>query len=128
MSTFTLPAGCRMYITASMDRDAGALHRWTVTLLEAGAGADSEPRASYGSRIAGGESQRIDAPAVNADCVCEVLSTHKAGEGWEPDVGSVSLRTPDDLSIRFQRPIRAGAAETASDCILSFHFIPAIPA
>jgi hypothetical protein len=116
-----------MFITASMDRDAGARHWWTVTLLEAGAGAGSEPRASYGSRIARGESQRIDAPAVKTDCVCEVMSTHEADDGWEPDAGVVSLRTPEDLSIRFQGPIRAGAPETASDCVLSFHFSPAIP-
>jgi hypothetical protein len=128
MSTFALPAGCRMYITASMERDAGARHSWTVRLLEAGTGADAEPRASYGSRIARDESQRIDAPAVKADCVCEVLSTHEADGGWAPDIGVVSVRTPDDLSIRFQQPTRAGDPETVSECVLSFQFSPAIPA
>jgi hypothetical protein len=129
MSTFTLPAGCRMYITASMQADAGGPHRWTVTLLDAEAGAEAGPRAMYGSRIGKGQSQRIDAPPVPADCVCEVLSNHETDEGWAPDLAEVTLRTAEGMSIRFRRPLAAtGIGVEPEACVLAFRFHPPIAA
>ncbi len=130
MSTFTLPAGCRMYITATMEADAGGpQHRWSITLLDAAAGADSDPRAAYGARIGQGQSQKIDTPAIAADCICEVLSDHQTSDGWAPDLGEVTTRTSGDLAIRFRRP----AADTSfgvepEACVLAFRFHPPLAA
>lgn len=125
MMTFTLPAGCRMRITASMASKADGRHRWTLDLFENGAPPDTEPRARYGSRIKRGETQRIDAAPVKVDCLCRLLSSHETSEGWEADIPKVTLDTPNDLSISFGRPAAAEAYDTDQDCVLAFEFSPA---
>ncbi len=123
MRTFALPAGCKMRITASMEKTPLVRHRWSVALFAAGGLVGSaDPCASYGSRIGGGETQRIDAAAVKTDCICEVASTHEAGDGWEADLEHVTIDAPDALAIRFHAP--ANDARAAEDCLLTFEFSP----
>jgi hypothetical protein len=126
MTTFTLPAGCRMRITASMEPTPADRHRWSMALYPAESGPDAEPRANYGSRIGRGETHRIDAAACVSDSRCEIRSTHETDQGWAPDVAEVTLDTPDDLSISFHRPASGEAADDLQGCVLAIQFSPAV--
>jgi hypothetical protein len=115
-----------MRITASMEAPSQDRHRWSVMLFASEAPRTSDPRASYGSRIGGGETQRIDAAAVKTDCLCQVSSDHETSEGWEADTGEVTLDSPDDLAICFRRPGEAPPSDRTGGCVLAFEFTPAI--
>lgn len=133
MTTFTLPAGCRMRITASMEAKPADRHRWSMAVYPAEGGPMAESRANYGSRVARGETHRIDAAACPTDSRCEIVSTHETEAGWAPDIAEVTLDTPDDLSISFHRPVAADAdgeagAEDLQVCVLDIQFSPAIRA
>jgi hypothetical protein len=117
-----------MRITASMEAKPADRHRWSMALYPAEGGPAAEPRANYGSRIGSGETQRIDAAACSSDSRCEISSTHETGQGWAPDVGDVTLDTPDDLSISFQRPSSGDAVSDLQPCVFAIQFSPAVRA
>jgi hypothetical protein len=126
MTTFTLPAGCSMRMTASMEPTDTVKHRWGMALYLAEGGPAAEPQASYGSRIGRGETQRIDAAPHASSRRCEIQSAHEAGQGWEPDLAEVTLDTPDDLSISFHHPSAGEAKSERQACVFAIHFSPAI--
>lgn len=128
MTTFTLPAGCTMWITASMEATPAARHRWSMALYPVESGPAAEPQANYGSRIGRGETHRIDAASHATSRRCEILSTHETDEGWEPDVAEVTIDTPDDLSISFQRPSAGDVAGVPQACVIAIQFNPAVRA
>jgi hypothetical protein len=125
MRSFNLPAGCQMRISATMEPKTLSKHRWSVALFAVGAGAGkADPRASYGSRIGGGDTQRINAGAVDVDCICEVTSSHQIDERWEVDLDQITLDAADDFVVRFHRSPSEGSASPSEDCTLSFEFSP----
>ncbi len=128
MPDFTLPAGCRMRITASMEKRANDRHRWSVALFAVGGGADADPRANYGARIVGGQTQKLDTPAIQTDCVCHVVSAHETDGGWEADMAEITLDTPDDVTMIFRRPIPEGGSNSVEECVIAFQFSPALRA
>lgn len=126
MTTFTLPSGCNMRITASMEAEPAERHRWSIALYSLDSGVLAEAQANYGSRIGRGETQRIDAAPHASSRRCEIGSTHETREGWEPDVAEVTLDTPDDLSISFRRPSPNGGDRDPHGCVLAIQFSPSI--
>jgi hypothetical protein len=125
MPEFNLPAGCTMRITARMDTTAIDRRRWSVAIFAAGA-ADSDLKASYGARIIGGQIQKIDTPAIAADCICRVLSSSENGGDWLDDVAKVSTDADEDLTMTFVRPTAEDASEAGGECVLTFRFNPAV--
>ena len=115
MPDFDLPAGCSMRITASMESTAIERRRWSVAIIAA----DSQLKASYGARIIGGQTQKIDTPAIAVDCVCRVLSSFESGGDWLADVAKVSLDV-DELTMTFSRPLAEAAPEAGGECTLTF--------
>jgi hypothetical protein len=125
MRTFNLPAGCQMRITASMEPKTFLQHRWSVALFAVGdAAGTADPRANYGSRIGGGQTQRINAAPVDVDCICQVASTHETDGDWEADLDQVTLDEPDDFTVRFHRSASEASATPSEDCTLTFEFTP----
>jgi hypothetical protein len=109
-----------MIITAEMDKTSHIRHRWSVQLFAVG---DQEStRAHYGARIGSGQTQRILAAAVDADCVCRVTSAHEVGPTWESDFEEVVVNRPRDLAIRFHTADINKAADDFEGCVLSFEF------
>ena len=125
MPDFNLPAGCSMRITASMDTAAIDRRRWSVAIFSAAGGADSDLKASYGARSLGGQTQKIDTPAIGDDCVCRVLSSSQIGDDWLADVAKVSTDA-DELTMTFARPSAEDAPDSGGECVLTFRFNPAI--
>ena len=125
MRSFNLPAGCQMRISATMEPKTLSRHRWSVALFAVGdVAGKADPRANYGSRIAGGETQRINAGPVDVDCICEVTSSHQLDERWEADQDQVTLDAADDFVVRFHRSTSEAGASPSEDCTLSFEFSP----
>jgi hypothetical protein len=125
MPDFNLPAGCTMRITASMDANAIDRRRWSVAILASDGPADADPKARYGARIVGGQIQKIDTPAIGADCICRVLSSSQIGEEWLADVAKVSTDF-DELTMTFARSPAEDASDTADECVLTFRLNPAV--
>ncbi len=121
MPDFNLPAGCRMRFSASMEKEAGARHRWSVILVLPDDAEGAHPRAQYGARITSGETQRLDAAAITVDSVCRVESMVELDGGWQADVAKVTLATSSDVTMVFSR---SGAADTPEKCVLAFELIP----
>jgi hypothetical protein len=126
MPDFNLPAGCTMRITASMEAASIDRRRWSVAISSASGGSDSELKASYGARIIGGQIQKIDTPAIAADCVCSVTSSSQSGDDWLADDAKVSTDASDELTMTFTRPSAEDAADAGDECILTFRFNPAV--
>jgi len=120
MPDFNLPAGCTMRITASMEAASMDRRRWSVAIMATGGPADADPRARYGARIIGGQIQKIDTPAIDADCVCRVLSSSQTGGDWLDDIAKVTTDAEDDLTMTFARPRADDEADTSGDCVLTF--------
>jgi hypothetical protein len=123
MPDFNLPAGCTMHITASMDTTAIDRRRWSVAIFAAGGGADSDLKASYGARIIGGQTQKIDTPVIGADCICRVLSSSQIGDDWLDDVAKMSTEA-DELTMTFTRPSPDEAPAAGGECVLTFRLNP----
>jgi len=126
MPDFNLPAGCTMRITAAMETASIDRHRWSVTILSAGADADADPRARYGARIAGGQVQKIDTPAIDHDCICRVLSSSETSGEWLADVAKVSSDEPGEVTMTFGRPQPDDAPDAGGDCVLIFRLNPVL--
>ena len=124
MPDFNLPAGCRMRFTASMEKHAHERHRWSVTLHTSGDGPGADPRAQYGSQIARGETQRIDAPAIASDCICRVEAMTETESGWQADIASVTVATTSDVTMEFCHPGHVGASDGAEKFVLAFELSP----
>ena len=122
MHAFYLPAGCRMKITASMEEPAVSRHRLTVGIFTVGN--TEEPRATYGSRIGAGETQRIDAPPLKVASICRVASEHEVGRNWDSDACEVLADRPADVALRFGRSAADSAVDAADACVLGFEFSP----
>jgi len=122
MPDFNLPAGCTLHIVASMETASADARRWTVAIFPAGAGDDDEPKARYGARIVGGQVQKIDTPAIDADCICRVLSSSQTDGDWQADVAKVSHLEDDELTMTFARPRVDDAPEAGGDCVMTFNF------
>jgi hypothetical protein len=125
MPDFNLPAGCTLRITASMDAAAIGRRRWSVAIFAVDGPADADPKARYGARIIGGQIQKIDTPAIGADCVCRVVSSSEVGEAWLEDVAKVGAEA-DELTMTFARPSAEDTPEVGNDCVLTFRFNPAV--
>jgi hypothetical protein len=125
MPDFNLPAGCTMRITASMEAVSIDRRRWSVAIFSAAGGADSDLKASYGARIIGGQTQKIDTPAIGDDCICRVLSSSETGGDWLDDVAKVSTEA-DELTMTFTRPSADEAPAAGGECILTFRLNPAV--
>jgi hypothetical protein len=122
MYEFSLPAGCRLKITASMENASMVRHRWTVSIF---ALSDlHEPKAHYGSRISPGQIQRIDAAPLKTACVCRVASQHEVGRDWASDIDELIAEAPADLAVRFRMDDAQEHQEDAETCLLSFEFNP----
>jgi hypothetical protein len=121
MPDFNLPSGCRMRFSASMEKEAVARHRWSVALSHSDDAPGSDPRAQYGALIKSGETQRLDPPAIAADCICRVAAMVEADGGWSADLGEVIVATPNDVTMVFSRP---GESGTLEKCVLAFELIP----
>jgi hypothetical protein len=125
MPDFNLPAGCTMRITASMETASIDRHRWSVAIYSAAGAADADAKASYGARIIGGQTQKIDTPAIAGDCVCRVLSSSESGGEWLADAAKVSTEA-DELTMTFTRPTADDAPALGGECVLTFRFNPAV--
>jgi hypothetical protein len=125
MRSFNLPAGCQMRISATMEPKTLSKRRWSVALFAVGdVAGKSDPRANYGSRIGGGETQSINAGTVDVDCICEVTSSHQLDERWEPDQDQVTLDAAEDFVVRFHPSTSEASDSPSEDCTLSFEFSP----
>ncbi len=125
MPDFDLPAGCSMRITASMETSAMDRHRWSVAIFANDGAADADPKASYGARIIGGQTQKIDTPVIKGDCVCRVASSFESGGDWLADIGKVSADGPGELTITFARPQADDEPDASGACVLTFLLNPA---
>lgn len=129
MRTFTLPAGSRMRCTATSGAASRHVHKWGLDFSTRDSTAGPAPgQQAYGSEIGKGENQRIEIPAQALDRVCRVWATHQTAGGWETDVDHLTLDTPDNLSIDFQRPRAGKASDEGSECVMAFTFTPALGA
>ena len=126
MPDFNLPAGCTMHITASMETASANARRWSVAIFPAAAGDDDDAKARYGARIVGGQIQKIDTPAINADCICRVVSSSQTDGDWLEDLAKVSPVEDDELTMTFARPQVEDAPDAGGDCVMTFRFNPAL--
>ena len=126
MPDFALPAGCTMRITASMETAALDRHRWSVAIFAVGAGDDADAKARYGARIIGGQVQKIDTPAIEGDCICQVLSSSESGGDWLDDVVKVSTDADDALTLTFSRPSNDDEPVVGGECTLVFRVNAAV--
>jgi len=125
MPDFNLPAGCTMRITASMEAAAIDRRRWSVSIFAAAGGAESDLKASYGARIIGGQTQKIDTPAIGVDCICRVQSSAQSGGDWLDDVAKLSTEA-DELTMTFTRPTADETPAAGGECVLTFRLNPAV--
>jgi len=125
MPDFNLPAGCTMRITASMEAASIDRRRWSVAIFSAADVGETDLKASYGARIVGGQTQKIDTPAIGADCICRVLSSSESGGGWLDDVAKTSTEA-DELTMSFTRPSADETPAAGGECVLTFRLNPAV--